>query len=362
MERFRMLPPLVDDFDTTTVRIEESRMQELGIHNGDTVKIRGMQSSGAVCLAVKDHFKMPNDSEITYLYDPPVILPTVRAGSFVVQNVNLHGSGLIPVSIEKVHDGTRPAHKVCLMSLDSCSENEQFEKSRLDTLIVCRNNRLHFRSHDRRNNFGYMVTRVEPADYSQIIRDTVIEFVKTDPDTIHASFHNEKLQKMQNVIPIAYQKTLNDVDVIIPSLEIFDTGIRFYVYAESNFEQHKIIPNGSASIVVTLNDNLGNSYILDSHGGGGSHSPNGFDYKYEFRGRQLHPDAERLTITLHEIIIQELFPREGRSSSLRRRPMKGTKDEYASIDKFPSFFIIPGPWQAVFPVNDRRDDRVLTPQ
>ena len=357
-----MLPPMVDDFDTTTVRIEESRMRELGIRNGDTVRITGMQSSGAVCLAVRDHFKMPNDSEIAYLYDPPVVLPTVRAGSFVVQNINLHGSGLIPVSIEKVHDGTRPAHKVCLMSLDSCSENEQFEKSRLDTLIVCKDNRLYFRSHDRRNNFGYRVTRVEPADYSQITRDTAIEFVKTDPDTTHASFHIEKLQKIQNVIPIAYQETINDVDVIIPSLEIFDTGIRFYVYAESNFGQHKIIPNGSASIVVTLNDNLGKSYILDCHDGGGSHSPNGFDYRHEFRGRQIHPDAEHLTITLHEIIIQEQFPREGHSSSLRRRPMKGTKDEYASIDKFPSFFIIPGPWQAAFPVNDRRDDRVPTPQ
>ena len=351
MKRFRILPPLVDDIDTTIVRIEKNKMQKLGIREGDTVKITGSQSSGAVCLAVEDGFKMSNDSDITYLTADPVILPTIRASNFVGTNVNFHDTGLIPVNVEKVFDGTRPARKVCLMSLNSNSDDKQFDKKKLDMLIVCKNNKLYFYSQDRKSNFGYLVTCVEPANYSQIAKDTVIEFVRINPDTIGSSFQGKDLKKIQNVVPIVYEETLNNVNVVIPSLEIFDNGIRFYLYIKSNFDPHQIISNGSISIVVTLNDDLGTSYALSNLGGGGSRSPNGFEHKYVFRGKQLHADAKCLTITLHEILIQERFPREVHNPPFVHKLMRGTKEEYANIDKFPSFFIISGPWQTTFSLN-----------
>ena len=62
-------------------------------------------------------------------------------------------------------------------------------------------------------------------------------------------------------------------DVIIPSIEIFEGGFRFYLYTKSNFKPDQEILSGSVSIVVTLEDDLGNSYVLTSKGGGGSHSP-----------------------------------------------------------------------------------------
>ena len=346
-----MLPPLVDDIDTTIVRIEKNKMQKLGICEGDTVKITGSQSSGAVCLAVEDGFKMSNDSDITYLTADPVILPAIRASNFVVTNVNFRGSGLVPVNVEKVYDGTRPARKVYLMSLNSNSDDKQFDKNNLDTLVVCKNNKLYFHSQDRKSNFGYLVTCVEPANYSQIAKDTVIEFVRINPDTIRSSFQGEELKKMQNVVPIVYEETLNNVSVVIPSLEIFDNGIRFYLYIKSNFDPRQIISNGYISIVITLNDDLGYSYALGSLGGMGSYSPNGFEHNYVFRGKQLHADAKCLTITLHEILIQERFPREVHNLPFVHKPMRGTKEEYANIDKFPPFFIISGPWQTTFPLN-----------
>jgi len=351
MNRFRMLPPTVDDFDTTIVRIEKSKMEKMGICDGDTVKITGMRSSGAVCYAIDEDFKLLNDSDITYLSNDPIILPTIRGGMFVGQNINRHSSGLISVSVEKVHDGTRPASKVCLMSLSSNSDNESFDKSKLDTLIVCNNDRLNFRDAIPKNNFGYMITCIEPEDYSQITKDTAIEFVKINPNKLSSVYSGVKLEKLQNVIPIVYQETLNNVDVTIPSLEIFDTGIKFFTYIKSNFGQNQTIQNGPTSVVVTLEDDLGNLYELTSHGGGGSSSQDGFEYKDEFHGKSLHPDAKQLTITLHEILIQERFPREDSNYAVSRRPMRGTKDEYANIDKFPSFFIISGPWKAIFQLN-----------
>lgn len=348
MNRFRMLPPTVDDLDTTIVRIEKSNMKKIGLRDGDTVKITGMRSSGAVCYAINDGFKMSNDSEITYLSNNPVILPSIRVGNFVGQNINRHGSGLIPLSVEKISDGTIPASKVCLMSLSSGSVNENFDKSKLDALIVCKNDRLRFQDPVKTNNFGFIITCVEPADYSQITNDTIIEFAEINPNIIHSSFNGTKLKKLQTVIPITYQETLNNVEVTIPSFEIYDTGIRFYLYVKSNFEQQPPFQNGPTSVVVTLEDDLGNLYELIRHGGGGSSSPNSFEYKHDFHCKPLHPDVKQITITLHEILIQESFPRENPRSHRQRMQMTGTKDEYASIDKFPSFFIISGPWKTTF--------------
>lgn len=340
-----MLPPTVDDFDKPLVRIEKSQMNEMGLHDGDTVKITGMRSSGALCYAIEDDFKLESDSDITYLSDNPTILPTIRGGSFVGYNINHHGAGLIPVTVEKVCDGTRPASKVCLMPLGSGSCDESFAKNKLDTMIVCKNDRLNFRDEKPQNNFGFLITCVEPSDYTQITKETLIEFVKTNPDKIGSAYGGVKLEKLQNVIPIVYQETLNDVDVIIPSFEIFDSGIKFFIYTKSDFGRNQTIQSGPTSVVVTLEDNLGNLYELTSHGGGGSSSQNGFEYKHEFHGKPLHPDAKQLTITLHEIFIQERFPRENPNHAVARKPIRGTKFEYANIGKFPSFVIISGPWK-----------------
>ena len=353
MNRFRLSTFLVDDFDTSIVRIEKSKMREIGIRDGDTVKITGMESTGAVCSPIDDGFEMPNDSEITYINDNPVILPPIRTSNFVGRNINRLGVGLIPVTVTKMHDGTSPASKVCLMSLNSNLDNTSFDKSKMHGLIATKHDRFTFRDPEPKNNFGYMVTCVEPSDYSQITKDTAIEFVTVSPEALHTSLAGAKLEKLQEVIPIAYQKTLNNIDVMMPSIEIFHTGFRFYVYIKSDFDSDQKVLNGSVSVVVTLDDDIGNPYVLTSHGGGGSHSPQGFEYKHEFHGKPFHSDAKHLTITLHEVLIQERFPRED-SSAHRQKPLMGTKEEYAKIDRFPSFFIIQGPWKAVFPVQKRK--------
>ena len=211
MNRFRLSACPVDDYDTSVVRIEKSKMQEMGIRDGDTVKITAMESTGAVCHSTEDGFELSNDSEITYFNDNPVVFPSLRVSNFVGQNINRHGAGLIPVTVEKIHDGVSQAKRVCLMSLNSNSDNANFDKSKLDGLVVTKNDRFTFRDAEPKNNFGYMVTCVEPADYSQITRHTAVEFVSVNPEVLHAPFAGVKLEKLQKVIPIVYQKSLNNV-------------------------------------------------------------------------------------------------------------------------------------------------------
>ena len=345
MNRFRLSTFPVDDYDTSVVRIEKSRMQEMGIHEGDTVKVSGAQSTGTICHSVEDGYVIPNDSEITYINENPVILPQIRASNLVLQNINRHGAGLIPVTVQKVHNGTIPASRVQMMLLNSHdATNSRIEK--LDKLIVSKDDRFMFHESEPHNNFGCLITSVDPADYCQITNDTKIEFVSTNPNVLRSSFGGPVLERLQNVIPIVYEETRNNVNVMIPSLEIFDTGFRFYLYIKSNFDSNQRNQGSHVSVMVTLEDDLGNSYELSSHGGGGSHSVEGFEYKHEFHGETFRPNVKNITITLHEILMQESFP--SGDPSFRRKPMRATKFEYAKIDKFPSFFIIQGLWKTTF--------------
>ena len=354
LNRFRLSTFPVDDYDTSVVRIEKSRMQKLGIHEGDTVKISGVQSTGAICLSVDDGYVIPNDSEITYLNDNPVILPQIRASNLVLQNINRHGAGLIPITVEKVHDGTIPASRVCMMLLNSNPDTTKVRTEKVDGLIVSKDDRFMFHDAEPQNNFGYLITSVEPADYSQITKDTKMEFVSANPNVLCSSFGGPVLEKLQDVIPIIYEETKNNVNVMIPSIEIFGTGFRFYLYIKSNFDSNQRNQGGHVSVIVTLKDNLGNSYDLSSHGGGGTHSHEGFEYRHEFHGRPLEPNVKSLTITLHEILIQESFPPG--NASFGRKPMRATKFEYAKIDKFPSFFVIQGPWKTSFALKGRHSN------
>ena len=343
MNRFRLSTFPVDDYDTSVVRIEKSRMQKIGIREGDTVKISGVQSTGAICRSVDDGYVIPNDSEITYLNDNPVILPQIRASNLVLQNINRHGVGLIPINVEKIHDGTVPASRVCMMLLNSNPDTSKIRTEKVNGLIVSKEDRFMFHDAEPQNNFGCLITSVEPADYCQITKDTKMEFVSANPNVLRSSFGGPILEKLQDVIPIVYEETRNNVNVMIPSIEIFETGFRFYLYVKSNLDSNQEISNGSVSVMVTLEDDLGNSYDLSSHGGGGTHSVEGFEYKHEFHGKPFHLDAKNLTITLHEILIQERFSRG--DASFGQKPIRATKFEYAKIDKFSSFFVIPGPWK-----------------
>jgi len=102
LSRFRLSTFSVDDYGTSVIRIEKSRMQEVGIHEGNTIKLSEAQSTGAICCSVDDGYVIPNDSEITYINDDPVILPQIRASNLVLQNINRHGAGLIPIDVEKI--------------------------------------------------------------------------------------------------------------------------------------------------------------------------------------------------------------------------------------------------------------------
>ncbi|AFU60169.1 hypothetical protein Ngar_c32540 [Candidatus Nitrososphaera gargensis Ga9.2] len=111
---FRPYPPLQEDFNTSIIRIESSQMRELGINSGDIV--RGVRSTGVICMLIEDGYKQPSDSTITYLHELGIILPQARISNIVALNTNNKGASM--VEIEKVAQST-PAQRVIFTTSDA---------------------------------------------------------------------------------------------------------------------------------------------------------------------------------------------------------------------------------------------------
>ena len=134
------------------------------------------------------------------------------------------------------------------MMLLNSHDGTKSRTEKLDKLIVSKDDRFMFHESEPQNNFGCLITSVEPRNYSQITNDTKIEFVSANPNVLRSSFGGPILEKLQDVIPIVYEETRNNVNVMIPSIEIFDTEFRFYLYIKSNFDSDQTVSGGESCV------------------------------------------------------------------------------------------------------------------
>ena len=352
VNEFRPLPPMIDDLEATSVKIEKSQIRRLGINEGDTVKVTGAASTGAVCHSVEDSFKMSSDPDISYSPEGKGILPQLRAGGPVLRNLNPYSStAFIPVSVEKVFDGTRPASRVSLIPHGPGADAGTLDREWLHGLVARRGDRIQRLDPDAAARYMFLVTGVEPSDYAQITKDTEIEVVPFDRDAT-PPLGVFKPEGLQDVVPIVYEERIGDVTLTIPSLEVYGNGIKFNVHAKGAYGGSREFARSSPDLVVALHDDAGNRHALTELGGGGSNSPEGFEHDYEFLARPLPPGTRRLAITVREIVVMERFPRPGMRDKFRpRHMMKETREEYGKIDKFPSVLVISGPWNAIVRLN-----------
>lgn len=335
---FRLHPPLFEDLGTTIVRIESGQMNDLGIKPGDAVKITGTKSTGAICLPVDTGYKSPNDSDIVYLSQSK-ILPQARASDLVANNIFGIGGGLVQVEIEKIPSIN--AEKVCIASLDGMPCDSKVSQNNILGFVVCKNNRFYCNNLSAEKNFAILITDVTPDDYCIITKDTQLEFLKNIPSEITRSWTVPKLGDIKKVIPVAHRLQSEFVNLTLPSLEIYDEGMRFYLYQRVTCGDKMEFSMGHPEFSgITLHDDIGNSYELSRFGGGGTTTGNEFQFEWSFVTSVPHSNAKELTMTIQEIMIQSRFS----PPSLSTGDM-GTSFLYPGKMKFPSFLIISGPWQ-----------------
>ena len=351
---FRILPPSSADLLSTTIRIEKNHMEQLGIKTGEIVKVTGARTTAATCLPLEDGFSAPSDPEITYLENAPV-LPQARPSGITMENLNhLGGEGLGQVRIEKTSSSV--AERVSLVRVGHAqSGNEEFDESRLFGLIVSKDDRIYFRDEDYHLNFGCTVKDVKPEGFCIIDKDTVLEF--SDAVTRQKIPHVSRgdLYNLKKVIPISHQIKTSTFALTIPSLEIYEEGLRCYLYIKGAYGTDNLkFMHSHVTSDVTVNDDLGNNYNITVNGGNGSSGPDGFDYKWEIRIPPINENAKEIALTIKEVrwqaTIQSPPTVKPPTKDMRRNPSIQTRKvsrrpRYSEIEKFPPSMICSGPWE-----------------
>lgn len=327
---FRGHPPILEDLGTSKIRLEKSQMERLGITQGDFVRVTGSRSTGAICHEIKDDFKLENDSEIICIPESSK-LPQARLSDLIWTNVGNRGDGTTQVQIEKIPQNI--AQKVRIVNRMDMSK--KFDAYRLTGLVVCTNDMFRFSDPDPEKNINLFVEQVIPNEYSQITKDTQIE---VSDESKPFPVNHPKLKNIKKVIPIAKQINTDLIQIIIPSIEIFDDGLRFNIYVNGKINQEEFA-NGHVSINVKMTDDLGHNYEIIPISQSGSSSHDGFEFHWTALDNPINQNAKNITITISELVIQAHF-----SPPRPMKPSNITAYNYSKIGKFPSFMIISGPW------------------
>lgn len=352
---FRMFPPFADDLLSTTIRIEKSQMERLGVKTGDIVKVTGARTTAATCLPLEDGFSIPSDPDVIYLENTPA-LPQARPGGITMENLNHHRmAGLGPIQIEKVQSGV--AEKILLVKVTNPkSDRTGFDKTRLFGLVVSKDDRIYFRDEDYQMKFGCIVNDVQPEGFCVIDKDTTLEFSEDSPRPREIHVNRDSLNNLTKVIPISRQIKTDTFTLTVPSLEIYEEGLRCYLYIRGRYGDHMQFMHSHVTPDVRVIDDLGNIYSITVNGGGGSRGPDGFDCKWDVFIPPVNADAKELTFAVQEIRWQGSMEnpqmrhtrdmRKGSSAQNRvnRRP------RYSEIEKFPPSMICSGPWEIKIPL------------
>ena len=347
---FRVYPPSVDDLLSTTIRIEKSQMEQLGIKTGEIVKVTGMRSTAATCLPLEDGFSASSDPDITYLGNTPT-LPQARPGGITMKNLSHRGGeGLGQIQIEKVQSNV--AEKISLVKVGHVQSGKTgFDMTRLFGLVASNGDRIYFRDENYQINFGCTVKEVQPEGFCVIDKNTKLDFSEDIPRQKGIHVNRGDLYNLTKVIPISRQIKTDTFVLTIPSLEIYEEGLRCYVYIKGKYGANMQFMHSHVTADILINDELGRHYDSTVNGGGGSSGPDGFSYKWDVLIPPINSDAKEIVLTVKEVRWQENMnrPHVSPTNDMRRNPSvkegSNRRPKYSEIEKFPASMICSGPWE-----------------
>ncbi|QMU55022.1 MAG: hypothetical protein GKS07_09115 [Nitrosopumilus sp.] len=352
---FRVFPPSADDLLSTTIRIEKSQMERLDIKTGEIVKVTGARTTAATCLPLEDGFSIPNDPEMTYLENTPA-LPQARPGGITMENLNHHRmAGLGPIQIEKVQSSV--AERISLVKVSNPkSSKTEFDKTWLFGLVVSKDDRIYFRNEDYNLKFGCIVKDVQPEGFCVIDKDTLLEFSEDSPRPRRIKMNRDSFNNLTKVIPISRQIKTDMFTITVPSLEIYEEGLRCHLYIRGRYGDNMQFMHSHVTPDVMVSDDLGNIYSITVNGGGGSMGPDGFDCKWDMLIPPIDVDAKELTLTVQEIRWQgnmenpQMGPTRDMRKGLSAQNRDNRRPRYSEIEKFPPSMICSGPWEIQIPL------------
>jgi hypothetical protein len=352
---FRVFPPSADDLLSTAIKIEKNQMERLGIKTGEIVQVTGARITAATCLQLEDGFSIPSDPDMTYLENTST-LPQARPGGITMENLNHHRmAGLGPIQIEKVQSGV--AERISLVKVTNPKSGKtEFDKTWLFGLVVSKDDRIYFRNEDYQMKFGCVVKDVQPEGFCVIDKDTLLEFSEDSPRPRGIPVNRGNLNNLTKVISISRQIKTDMFTLTVPSLEIYDEGLRCYLYIRGRYGANMQFMHSHVTPDVRVSDDLGNIYSITVNGGGGSSGPDGFDCKWDVLIPPTNADAKELTLAVQEIRWQGSMenPQMRHTRDMRKGPSMRSRanrrPRYSEIEKFPPLMIYSGPWEIKIPL------------
>ena len=224
--------------------------------------------------------------------------------------------------------------------------------------------------------FSSIILKVKPEGrpFWSIGKDTKFEFQNVDPDVLEPGF-KLKPRNLTKVIPMAKQVDVDGIKITMASLEIYENIMKMIFYSEqrikisesdfTNVDKVNSITSmlGEPKFVISLGDDLGNSYRTEFENGGTRHTGPDLSTKeamseqewYQFLLPVLDPKAKELTISIKEIQwfkrnqegIDESHSGMHSSTSLSPPSKTNVPQEHYPPGKL---VIIEGPWEFKIPI------------
>src|SRR6185437_736920 len=265
-----------EDSGKSHVRLAREHMEKLGIKNGDIVKILGTKITGARCFTLDPGYEQSFDANFIFLDDTSKNVPLMRVSDITSFNARGGGVGsLVEVSRAEAVE----ASKIVL----AIPKIINYEKETLDM--------------------------------------TKLEFIEASQEDFHFI---PELDRLHKVIPVIKQIKTEIFEMTFPALEVYDTGVRFYLYVKEKLvPQRQEFGHPALSPTVKIWDDLGNSYVVFHYQGQGGYSTNMTDFHYHMYGIMiptLDGNAKELNFVIQEISWHRMPSPRGGVEAAGKRP------------------------------------------
>lgn len=309
-----------EDSGKSHVRLAREHMEKLGIKNGDIVKIFGTKTTGAKCFTLDPGYEQSFDADFIFLDDTSKNVPLMRVSDITSFNARGGGVGsLVEVSRAEAVE----ASKIVLAIPKIINyEKETLDMTKLDGLVVCKGNRVNIPYTNSVNITPFSVHDVFPrCEFHIIDKNTKFEFIEASQEDFHFI---PELDRLHKVIPVIKQIKTEIFEMTFPALEVYDTGVRFYLYVKEKLvPQRQEFGHPALSPTVKIWDDLGNSYVVFHYQGQGGYSTNMTDFHYHMYGIMiptLDGNAKELNFVIQEISWHRMPSPRGGVEAAGKRP------------------------------------------
>jgi len=343
--------PDPQDSGKTLIRMKKTDMEELGIQNGEIVKLTGGKTTYAFCLEWNDNYDQQNEKNFVCLDASSKNIPIIKTSDLTYSNLqNRHFGNL--VELEK--SSAIKANKITIMPLYvlGTTEKKYYNIDWLEEQVIVSKDD-HIRGiHDPKKIPGFFVIGGIPDSQAWIIdKHTTIEI----SDKIHANSYRMITDggHLNSVIPVVQRIKGDDFEATISAIEVYDNCMKILMYVKDTIVHQEDWTSGLCTPTIKMWDDLGNQYRLNRYSGRGGATQfgdslwtkpkNNFSEISCIMTPMLEKHAQELTLSIEQLLWDvRKHPMPQRATPVAKgQPIVMTPS--SCLDE--KFVIHGGPWE-----------------